>query len=148
MHGLNIGEYEELVKSQTKLQNFKTATGFTDKLGQCGFCMKQLQNFKALREHRFRNPVCKRKKGVGKSTKANKKQLPKPDDKNAKRKGVRLHITFFTLYVQFDMELMRKMRDKGKFKNSMLAERDELLAKMTQRVEEIQDDLEVKKSYQ
>ena len=48
------------------------------------------------------------------------------------------------------MELMRKMRDNGKFKNSMLAEieRDELLAKMTQRVEEIQDDLEVKKPYQ
>ena len=44
------------------------------------------------------------------------------------------------------MELMRKMRDNGKFKNSMLAEieRDELLAKMTQQVEEIQDDLEVK----
>ena len=46
------------------------------------------------------------------------------------------------------MELMRKMRDKGKFKNSMLAEieRDELLAKMTKQVEEIQDDLEVKKN--
>ena len=52
------------------------------------------------------------------------------------------------MYVQFDMELMRKMRDKGKFKNSMLAEieRDELLAKMTQQVDEIQDDLEVKKN--
>ena len=44
------------------------------------------------------------------------------------------------------MEMMRKMRDKGKFKNSTLAEieRNELLAKMTQQVDEIQDDLEKK----
>ena len=44
------------------------------------------------------------------------------------------------------MELMRKLRDEGKFKNSMLAEieRDELLAKMTEQIDEIQDDLEVR----
>ena len=44
------------------------------------------------------------------------------------------------------MEMMRKMRDKGKFKNSTLAEieRNEFLAKMTQQVDEIQDDLEKK----
>ena len=44
------------------------------------------------------------------------------------------------------MELMRKLRDEGKFKNSMLSEieRDELLAKMTEQVGEIQDDLEVR----
>ena len=41
---------------------------------------------------------------------------------------------------------MRDMRDKGKFDNSMLAEieRDDLLAKMTQQVDEIQDDLHVR----
>ena len=108
--------------------------------------MKQFIHLRALREHRLKNLGCKRKTGVEKNRKANKKQLPKPDDKSAKRKGVRLQITFFTLYVQFDMEMMRKMRDKGKFKNSTLAEieRNELLAKMTQQVDEIQDDLEKK----
>ena len=47
------------------------------------------------------------------------------------------------------MELMRKLRDEGKFQNSMLAEieRDELLAKMTEQVNEIQNDLEVRIRY-
>ena len=117
------------------------ATGFTDKLGQCGFCMKQYKSFALLRRHRNKY----HKQGVEKN-KANEKQLPKPDSKHSKRKGVSM-TTYFTLsFVQFDMGLMRKMRDEGKFKNSMLAEieRDELLAKMTQQVDEIQDDLEVR----
>ena len=47
------------------------------------------------------------------------------------------------------MELMRKLRDEGKFQNSMLAEieRDELLTKMTEQVNEIQNDLEVRIRY-
>ena len=41
---------------------------------------------------------------------------------------------------------MRKLRDEGKFKNSMLAEieRDEMMEKMKQQVDEIQSDLEVR----
>ena len=89
MHGLNIGEYEELVKSQTKLQELKMATGFTDKLGECGFCMKQYKNFKSLRNHRSDY----HKKGV-ETNKANKKQLPKPDNKSSERKGVSLTSRF------------------------------------------------------
>ena len=44
------------------------------------------------------------------------------------------------------MKLMRKLRDEGKFKNSMLAEieRDEMMEKMKEQVEEIQSDLEVR----
>ena len=44
------------------------------------------------------------------------------------------------------MELMRKLRDEGKFKNSMLAEieRDRMMAKMKEQVDEIQADLEVR----
>ena len=47
------------------------------------------------------------------------------------------------------MELMRKLRDEGKFQNSMLPEieRDELLTKMTEQVNEIQNDLEVRIRY-
>ena len=96
-HGVNIGEYEELVKSQTKLQKFKMANGFTDKLGQCGFCMKEFLQIKALKQHRYRYRGCIRKTDVGKSTKADEKQLPKPDDKSAKRKGVRLQFTIFSV---------------------------------------------------
>ena len=44
------------------------------------------------------------------------------------------------------MDLMRKLRDEGKFKNSMLAEieRDEMMEKMKEQVDEIQADLEVR----
>ena len=44
------------------------------------------------------------------------------------------------------MKLMRKLRDEGKFKNSMLAEieRDEMMEKMKEQVDEIQSDLEVR----
>ena len=44
------------------------------------------------------------------------------------------------------MKLMRKLRDEGKFKNSMLAEieRDEMMEKMKGQVDEIQSDLEVR----
>ena len=87
MHGLNIEEYEELVKSETKLQQFKMATGFTDKLGQCGICMKQFLQFRSLREHRNNMHG---KRGDGKVTKANNKQLPKPGNKSSERKGVSL----------------------------------------------------------
>ena len=47
------------------------------------------------------------------------------------------------------MDLMRKLRDEGKFKNSMLAEieRDEMMEKMKEQVDEIQADLEVRTSY-
>ena len=46
------------------------------------------------------------------------------------------------------MKLMRKLRDEGKFKNSMLAEieRDEMMEKMKEQVDEIQTDLEVRTS--
>ena len=46
------------------------------------------------------------------------------------------------------MELMRKMRDEGKFQNSMLAEieQDELIAKMSEQADEIREDLGVKNS--
>ena len=46
------------------------------------------------------------------------------------------------------MDLMRKLRDEGKFKNSMLAEieRDEMMEKMNEQVDEIQADLEVRTS--
>ena len=49
IHGVNFEEYGKLVLSQTKLQKFKMATGFTDKLDQCGFCMKQFKDFAGLR---------------------------------------------------------------------------------------------------
>ena len=84
-HGLNFEEYEELVKSQTKLQEFKMATGFTDKLAQCGICMKQYKDFTNLRHHR--NSY--HKKSVEKN-KANKKHSPKPGNKSSERKGVSL----------------------------------------------------------
>ena len=98
-HGLNIEEYEELVKSQTKLQQVKMATGFTDKLGQCGFCMKQFNSFANLRYHRKNTHY---KRGVGKGTEANKKQLPKPGNKSSERKGVSLK-SHFTLYHMFSL---------------------------------------------
>ena len=144
-HGLNLEEYKELIKFQTKLQEFKIVNGFTDKLGECGFCMKQFSSFAYLRHHRSR---MHNKRGVEKGTKANKNQLPTPGKKSSERKGVSLTspLTLSYIYVQFDMGLMRKMRDERKFKNPMLAEieQDELLVKMAQQVDEIQDDLEVR----
>ena len=94
MHGLNIEEYEELVKSKTKLQEFKMATGFTDKLDQCGFFMRQYKAFRCLREHRR---IHHGEKGAEKKTKANNKQLPKPKDKNAERKRVSLDIILYII---------------------------------------------------
>ena len=51
-HGLKSDEYVKLVNSRTELRQFKKATGFTDKVGQCGNCMKVFQSPKHLLQHR------------------------------------------------------------------------------------------------
>ena len=37
-----------------ELQTFKRSNGFTDKLGQCGFCLKQLSAIECLKRHKLR----------------------------------------------------------------------------------------------
>ena len=90
VHGLNIEEYEKLVMSPTELKYFKTKNGFTEKYGQCGFCMKQCTTVKGLRQHKLN---AHEGRGVsfreGKGSKVNNERVAKPDNKKAERKGVR-----------------------------------------------------------
>ena len=53
-HGLNLENYNKLVKSRTETRQFKKVTGFTAKRGQCGFCMKFFQSPKHLLYHQRR----------------------------------------------------------------------------------------------
>ena len=53
-HGLKIDVYEKLIDSTIELQYFKRTNGFTDKFGQCGFCMKQFTEVRNLRRHKLK----------------------------------------------------------------------------------------------
>ena len=62
VHCIKLVEYEEHTSTDEKLKNLKRIQGFTDKYGQCGFCLKSFLTFKRLLLHR---KECQgRRKGV------------------------------------------------------------------------------------
>ena len=88
-HSLSIDEYEKLVISPVELQNFKRTNGFTDKFGQCGFCMKQFTEILTLKRHKLKWHEGKGVKFVeGNGSKVNNQRVAKLDNKKTERKGV------------------------------------------------------------
>ena len=120
-HFLNIEEYEELLIDPVKMATYREKYGYTGHDRSCLFCGEEMGK-RRTRHMKLCHPGVPVETEKGATTVVNTAtKLYKPTKPRLRGVSNGAYKTRFDLF-QFDMNIMRKLRRDGYFKNSMLDE--------------------------